>query len=88
MTAFAKEEAAVAAGRSELMAETLIIVNPRSANGRAGRNWQQIEAPLRARLPFPFDVAFTERPGPRDGDRARAATAAASASSCSAATAR
>jgi len=35
------------------MAETLIIVNPRSANGRAGRNWQRIEALLRARLPFP-----------------------------------
>ena len=45
------------------MAETLIIVNPRSANGRAGRNRQQIEAVLRARLPFPFDVVYTERQG-------------------------
>jgi diacylglycerol kinase (ATP) len=56
------------------MAETLIIVNPRSANGRAGRNWQRIEALLRARLPFPFDVAFTERPG-HATEIARAATA-------------
>ena len=45
------------------MAETLIIVNPRSANGRAGRNWPQIESTLKARLPFPFDVAFTEQQG-------------------------
>ena len=45
------------------MAETLIIINPRSANGRAGRNRRQIEAALKARLPFPFDVAYTERQG-------------------------
>ena len=45
------------------MAETLIIVNPRSANGRAGRKWPQIESSLKSRLPFPFDVAFTERQG-------------------------
>ncbi len=45
------------------MAETLIIVNPRSANARAGRKWPQIESTLRTRLPFPFDVAFTERQG-------------------------
>ena len=45
------------------MADTLIIVNPRSANGRAGRNWPQIESTLKSRLPFPFEVAFTERQG-------------------------
>jgi diacylglycerol kinase (ATP) len=45
------------------VADTLIIVNPRSANGRAGRNWPQIESTLKARLPFPFDVSFTERQG-------------------------
>jgi YegS/Rv2252/BmrU family lipid kinase len=45
------------------MAETLIIVNPRSANGRAGRNRGQIDEALRARLPFPFSVVFTERQG-------------------------
>ncbi len=45
------------------MAATLVIVNPRSANGRAGRNWVPIESTLRARLPFAFDVAFTELPG-------------------------
>jgi diacylglycerol kinase (ATP) len=45
------------------VALTLIIVNPRSANGRAGRNWPRIESALRTRLPFSFDVAFTERPG-------------------------
>jgi len=56
------------------MTETLIIVNPRSANGRAGRNWQRIEVLLRAGLPFPFDVAFTERPG-HATEIARAATA-------------
>jgi len=43
------------------MAGTLVIINPRSANGRAGRNRHQIEQALRARLPYPFDVAFTER---------------------------
>ncbi|MGA2285727.1 MAG: diacylglycerol kinase family protein [Dehalococcoidia bacterium] len=45
------------------MAETLIIINPRSANGRAGRNRHQIEEALRARLPYAFDVVFTERQG-------------------------
>jgi YegS/Rv2252/BmrU family lipid kinase len=44
------------------MAETLIIVNPRSANGNAGRRWAEIERRLRSRLPD-FDVAFTERQG-------------------------
>ncbi len=45
------------------MAETLIIINPRSANGRAGRNRSQIDAALRARLPYAFDTVFTERQG-------------------------
>lgn len=43
------------------MADTLVIVNPRSANGSTGRNWIDIERRLGAALP-PFDVAFTERP--------------------------
>ncbi len=45
------------------MAETLIIINPCSANGRAGRNRRQIDEALSARLPYPFDVVFTERQG-------------------------
>lgn len=47
------------------------IVNPRSANGRTGRDWPEIEAALRARL-GPLDVSFTD--GPMD---AAARTAAA-----------
>lgn len=43
------------------MAGTLVIVNPRSANGSTGRLWPQIERRLRAALPA-FDIAFTERP--------------------------
>ncbi len=44
------------------MADLLIIVNPRSANGSTGRNWRTIERILRARLGASFDVAFTEHP--------------------------
>ena len=55
------------------MAEMLIIVNPRSANGSTGRRWAEIERGLRARIPA-FDVAFTERPG-HATDIAREATA-------------
>jgi YegS/Rv2252/BmrU family lipid kinase len=43
------------------MADTLVIVNPRSANGSTGRRWPEIERRLRAAVPA-FDVAFTERP--------------------------
>jgi YegS/Rv2252/BmrU family lipid kinase len=43
------------------MADTLVIVNPRSANGSTGRRWPEIEQRLCAALPS-FDVAFTERP--------------------------
>ncbi len=46
-----------------MIAPTLVILNPRSANGRAGRNRRQIESTLRARLPFDFNVALTERQG-------------------------
>jgi diacylglycerol kinase (ATP) len=45
------------------VADTLVIINPRSANGRAGRNRRQIEEALSTRLPFPVDVALTERQG-------------------------
>ena len=55
------------------MAEMLIIVNPRSADGRTGRRWAEIERGLRARIPA-FDLAFTERPG-HATDIAREATA-------------
>ena len=43
------------------MADTLVIVNPRSANGSTGRRWPEIERRLRAALPS-FDVVFSERP--------------------------
>jgi YegS/Rv2252/BmrU family lipid kinase len=56
-----------------MMAETLIIVNPRSAGGSTGRRWPEIERGLRARLPT-LDIAFTERPG-HATDIAREATA-------------
>jgi len=45
------------------MPDLLLIVNPRSANGATGRHWHAIEQQLRSRLPLPFDVALTERPG-------------------------
>jgi len=41
------------------MAATLVIVNPRSANGSTGRRWPEIERRLRAALPA-FDTVFTE----------------------------
>jgi len=43
------------------MSDTLVIVNPRSANGSTGRRWPEIERRLRAAIPD-FDVVFTERP--------------------------
>lgn len=43
------------------MADTLVIVNPRSANGSTGRRWPDIERRLCAAIPA-FDVAFTQRP--------------------------
>jgi YegS/Rv2252/BmrU family lipid kinase len=43
------------------MADTLVIVNPRSANGSTGRRWPEIDRRLRVAFPT-FDVAFTERP--------------------------
>jgi len=43
-------------------ASHLLIVNPRSGGGAAGRQWRQTERRLRAILP-PFDAAFTESPG-------------------------
>jgi YegS/Rv2252/BmrU family lipid kinase len=43
-------------------ASHLLIVNPRSSGGAAGRQWRQTERRLRAILP-PFDAAFTESPG-------------------------
>ncbi len=45
------------------MPDLLLIVNPRSANGATGRHWHAIEQRLRSRLPLPFDVALTQRPG-------------------------
>jgi diacylglycerol kinase (ATP) len=43
------------------MADTLVIVNPHSANGSTRRRWPEIERRLRAALPA-FDAVFTERP--------------------------
>jgi len=43
------------------MAETLVIVNPRSANGSTGRRWPELERRLRVAIPT-FDTVFTERP--------------------------
>ena len=41
---------------------TAVIVNPRSAGGKTGRQWAGIAEKLRARL-GPLEVRFTERPG-------------------------
>jgi YegS/Rv2252/BmrU family lipid kinase len=41
------------------MRKTLIIVNPRSANGRTGRRWAAIESVIRGKL-GDFDAVFTE----------------------------
>ena len=43
------------------MADTLVIVNPRSANSSTGRRWAEIERRLHAAVPV-FDAVFTERP--------------------------
>ena len=43
------------------MAGTLVIANPRSANGSTARSWPNIERRLRAAVPG-LHVAFTERP--------------------------
>jgi YegS/Rv2252/BmrU family lipid kinase len=43
------------------MADTLVIVNPRSANSSTGRRWPEIESRLRSALST-FDAVFTERP--------------------------
>jgi len=43
------------------MADTLVIVNPRSADGSTGRRWPEIERRLRAAISS-FDAVFTERP--------------------------
>jgi YegS/Rv2252/BmrU family lipid kinase len=41
--------------------KTKLVVNPRSANGRTGKNWAAIEARIREHLPE-FDTAFTQGP--------------------------
>ena len=45
-----------------MSASHLLIVNPRSGGGAAGRRWRRTERRLHAILP-PFDVAFTESSG-------------------------
>ena len=45
-----------------MSASHLLIVNPHSGGGLAGRQWRQTERRLRAILP-PFHAAFTESPG-------------------------
>jgi YegS/Rv2252/BmrU family lipid kinase len=43
------------------MRKTLVIVNPRSANGKVGRQWPSIEGVLREKLGS-FDAVFTDGP--------------------------
>jgi YegS/Rv2252/BmrU family lipid kinase len=43
------------------MKETFLVVNPKSANGSTGRNWDKIAAELRSAL-GEFDTGMTERP--------------------------
>lgn len=42
---------------------TVIIVNPRSANGATGRNWNRINDEIRRGFGSDYDVRFTERQG-------------------------
>src|SRR3990170_1638220 len=45
-----------------MFADTVFIVNPRSANGRTGRRWPRYERFFRAALRTPFDVRRTQGP--------------------------
>jgi diacylglycerol kinase family enzyme len=40
--------------------KTVLIVNPRSANGTTGRNWTKIDQEIRRGLKTDPDVRFTE----------------------------
>jgi len=42
--------------------QTVVIVNPRSANGKIGRRWSTIEEIVHAEFHGRFDVVFTEEP--------------------------
>jgi YegS/Rv2252/BmrU family lipid kinase len=42
--------------------QTVLIVNPRSANGKTGRRWPTIEGIVHKEFRGRFDVVFTERP--------------------------
>jgi len=48
------------------MADTLVVANPASANGRVGRRWKSIERALASKLPGDREIAFTK--GPRDAE--------------------
>jgi diacylglycerol kinase family enzyme len=43
--------------------KSVLIVNPRSANGTTGRNWTRIDQEIRRGLKTDLDVRFTERQG-------------------------
>jgi YegS/Rv2252/BmrU family lipid kinase len=43
--------------------KSVLIVNPRSANGKTGKNWTRIEQEVRRGLKTDLDVRFTERQG-------------------------
>jgi len=43
--------------------KTVLVVNPRSANGTTGKNWAKIEQEIRRGLKTDLDVRFTERQG-------------------------
>jgi diacylglycerol kinase (ATP) len=47
--------------------KTVLIVNPRSANGVTGRNWPRIDEEIRRGLGASYDVKFTERQGHATG---------------------
>jgi len=43
--------------------KTVLIVNPRSANGATGRNWANISREIKRGFQSDFDVEFTEQQG-------------------------
>jgi YegS/Rv2252/BmrU family lipid kinase len=43
--------------------KSVLIVNPKSANGKTGKNWTRIEQEVRRGLKTDLDVRFTERQG-------------------------
>jgi len=42
-----------------LVRKTVLVVNPKSANGTVGRNWTKIDQEIRRWLKAEYDVRFT-----------------------------